>query len=320
MRTVISSIAAYLPEKIVTNYDLEKTLDTSNEWIVERSGIEERHLVADGELASDIGVKAAVQAIAEAGIDASEIDAIVVSTSTADRRFPSCASKIQGEIGALNAFTFDINAACAGFIYSLAVSDSLMKSMRLRNILLVTCETLSLFVDWSDRSTCVLFGDGAGALLLQSADDSCESGLIAVDLHSDGSKEKYESILSHNGPQNGHRGFTTMSGRLVFKNAVECMSSSIGSILAKNSMTMDDIDWIVPHQANRRILDTLCRMHDLPSDKMIVTIRGHANTSSSSIPLAIRTAIDDGRIKKGDTLLFSALGAGLVWASAILKI
>jgi 3-oxoacyl-[acyl-carrier-protein] synthase-3 len=320
MKTIISSIATHLPEKVITNYDLEESLDTSNEWIVRRTGIEERHVVSDGELASDLGVKAAVKAIAQAGISASEIDAVVVSTTTADRRFPSCASKIQGEIGAMNAFAFDINAACAGFIYNLAISDSLMKGMKLKNILLVTCETLSLFVDWSDRATCVLFGDGAGAIVLQSADDSCESGIIATDLYSDGSKEMYESILAHNGPHNGHRGFTTASGRFVFKCAIECMASAMNSILEKNGMTLDDIDWIVPHQANSRILETLCRMNGFPSEKMIVTIRGHANTSSSSIPLALKAAIDDGRIKKGDTLLLAALGAGIVWGSAILKI
>jgi 3-oxoacyl-[acyl-carrier-protein] synthase-3 len=318
-RSVISSIATHLPEKVVTNDDLSKTLDTSHEWIFDRTGIEERHIVSDGELASDLGVKAAQKAIEQIGLNPVEVDAIIVSTTTADRRFPSCAARIQGELGATKAFAFDINAACAGFIYSLAITDSMMKTMGLKNVLLITCETLSLFVDWTDRSTCVLFGDGAGALVLQPSSEG-NRGLVATKLYSDGAKDKYDSILSHNGLQNDHRGYTTMAGRSVFKYAIECMDSSMNEILTENKMTIDDIDWIIPHQANRRILEALCRMKGFPNEKMIITTEGHANTSSSSIPLAMKTAMDDGRIKKGDTLLLTALGAGLVWGSAILNV
>jgi 3-oxoacyl-[acyl-carrier-protein] synthase-3 len=319
MRVAISSVAAYLPEGVVTNDDLARVLDTSDEWIFERTGIKTRHIVSDDELASDIGLKAAERAISQISMHPSEIDAIVVSTTTADRRFPSCSSKIQGEIGAVNAFAFDVNAACAGFIYCLAISEGIMRSMRLKNVLLISCETLSLFVDWRDRATCVLFGDGAGAVILQSSDTE-DSGIIATKLYSDGSKEKHDSILSHYGPQNGNRGYTTMAGRSVFKYAIEYMGSSVNAILSENGLTFDDIDWIIPHQANGRIIEALCRMKGFPIEKMIITTYGHANTSSSSIPLAMKAAIDDGRIKKGDTLLLTAVGAGLVWGAAIVKI
>ncbi|MDR1234427.1 MAG: ketoacyl-ACP synthase III [Holosporales bacterium] len=319
MKTVINSIAGHLPTKIVTNDDLSQTLDTTHEWIFDRTGIEKRHLVSDGELASDLGLIAARRVLEQVNFDPSGIDAVIVSTTTSDRRFPSCAARIQGDIGAKRAFAFDVGAACAGFIYTLAIADSLMKSMRLQNVLLVCCETLSLFVDWTDRATCVLFGDGAGALLLNAADDSSESGLIATKLYTDGSKEKYNSILSHSGPQNDHRGYTTMSGRSVFKYAIEYMSASMNEILDENGMTIDDIDWIIPHQANRRILESLCKIKNFPLEKMIITTQNHANTSSASIPLAMSSAIRDGRIKRGQSILMTALGAGLVYGSAIIR-
>ncbi|MDR1609385.1 MAG: ketoacyl-ACP synthase III [Holosporales bacterium] len=319
MRTVIAGIASYLPQKVVTNDDLAQMLDTSHEWIFSRTGIEQRRISANDEFASDLGVVVAKKIISQTGIDPSEIDAIIVSTTTADRRFPSCACRIQGEIGASKAFAFDINAACAGFIYGLSVSDSMMRTMGLKNVLLITAETLTKFVDWTDRLTCVLFGDGAGALLLQLSSDTSR-GIISTKLYSNGEQEKYNSILSHNGPQNGHRGYTTMSGRAVFKYAIEYMSSSMTEILSENNMTIDDIDWIIPHQANKRILESMCKMKDFPLEKVVITTQLHANTSSASIPLALRDMIDCGKIKQGDTLLFTALGAGLVWASSIVRL
>ncbi|MDR0640801.1 MAG: ketoacyl-ACP synthase III [Holosporales bacterium] len=319
MKTAISSIAGYLPSKIITNDDLSKTLDTTHEWIFDRTGIEQRHLVSDGEFASDLGIIAAKKALEQINFDPSNIDAIIVSTTTSDRRFPSCAARIQGELQANRAFAFDVAAACAGFIYTIAIADSMMKSRQLQNVLLVCCETLSLFVDWTDRSTCVLFGDGAGALLLNAAEDDSPSGLVATKLYTDGSPEKYNSILSHNGPQNDNRGYTTMMGRAVFKYAIENMSASMHEILTENNMTLNDIDWIIPHQANRRILESLCKMKNFPLEKMIITTQDHANTSSASIPLAMCRAIENGRIKKGQTILMTALGAGLVYGSAIIK-
>ncbi|MDR1391532.1 MAG: ketoacyl-ACP synthase III [Holosporales bacterium] len=319
MKVKVASLSAHLPQKIVTNDDLAKTLDTSHEWIYTRTGIESRHLSSDSELSSDLAIEAAKKAIARVNLNPKDVDGIIVSTTTADRRFPSCACRVQGEIGAEKAFALDINAACCGFIYGLSVSDSMIKAMGLKNVLLIGAETLSKFVDWTDRSTCVLFGDGAGAFLLQpSQDDS--SGIIATKLYSDGRKEKYEYILAHNGPQNDNRGYTTMSGKAVFKCAIDCMAISINEILDENGMTIDDIDWIVPHQANRRILEALCRMRNFPIEKVIITTQNHANTSSSSIPLAICDAMAKGTIKEGDTLLFTALGAGLVWGSAIVRL
>ena len=319
MRAKIASVASYLPSKVVTNDDLSKTLDTSHEWIYTRTGIESRHISAEDELTSTLAIEAAHKAISQIDLDPMAIDAIIVATTTGDSRFPSCACKVQGAIGAYKAFAFDVNAACSGFIYAMAVADSMMKSMNLKNVLLIASETITKFVDWTDRSTCVLFGDGAGAFVIQTSDDE-SAGIIATKLYSNGEEEKFNSIVSHNGPQNDHRGYITMAGRTVFKYAIDYMAMAMNEILAENNMTIDDIDWIIPHQANRRILESMCKMRDFPIEKVIITTGEHANTSSASIPLALRDAMDKGTVKKGDTLLFTALGAGLVWGSAIVKL
>jgi len=319
MRTKITNIATYLPEKVVTNDDLSKSLDTSHEWIYTRTGIESRHVSAENELTSTLAIEATKKLMSQANIDPMTIDAIIVSTTTGDTRFPSCACKVQGAIGAYKAFAFDVNAACAGFIYALAVADSIMKSMQLRKVLLIASETITKFVDWTDRSTCVLFGDGAGAMLLETTEND-DQGIVATKLYSNGEEEKFNSILAHNGEQNGNRGYITMAGRTVFKYAIDYMSMSMNEILNENGMTMNDIDWIIPHQANRRILESMCKMRDLPLKKVIITTQEHANTSSASIPLALRDALDKRTVKQGDTLLFTALGAGLTWGSAIVKL
>ena len=319
MRTKITNIATYLPEKVVTNDDLSKSLDTSHEWIYTRTGIESRHVSAENELTSTLAIEATKKLMSQANIDPMTIDAIIVSTTTGDTRFPSCACKVQGAIGAYRAFAFDVNAACAGFIYALAVADSMTKSMKLRKVLLIASETITKFVDWTDRSTCVLFGDGAGAMLLETTEND-DQGIVATKLYSNGEEEKFNSILAHNGEQNGNRGYITMAGRTVFKYAIDYMSMSMNEILNENGMTMNDIDWIIPHQANRRILESMCKMRDFPLEKVIITTQEHANTSSASIPLALRDALDKRTVKQGDTLLFTALGAGLTWGSAIVKI
>ncbi len=319
MRTKITSIATYLPEKVVTNDDLSKSLDTSHEWIYTRTGIESRHVSSDEELTSTLAINATTKLMQQADVDPMSVDAIIVSTTTGDTRFPSCACKVQGAIGAYRAFAFDVNAACAGFIYALAVADSMMKAMKLRKVLLIASETITKFVDWTDRSTCVLFGDGAGAMLLEQTEDD-NTGIIATKLYSNGEEEKYSSILAHNGEQNGNRGYITMAGRSVFKYAIDYMAMSMNEILAENGMTIDDIDWIIPHQANRRILESMCKMRDFPLEKVIITTQEHANTSSASIPLALKDAMDGSTVKSGDTLLFTALGAGLTWGSAIVRI
>ena len=320
MKTVIRSVEVCLPDKVVSNDDLSKFLDTSHEWIYTRTGIERRHVVernGEGELTSDLATKASMKALQSADITAGDLDAIVVATSTSDRRFPSVATKVQGNIGAHKAFAFDVNAACCGFVYALSVCDSLIKSNSLKNVLLIGADTLSLFVDWTDRSTCVLFGDGAGAVVLNGADVSDE-GVLATKLYSDGTK--YDFIVSNNGPQNDHRGSISMMGQSVFKYAIEYMADSMDDILKENNMAIDDIDWIVPHQANRRILESLCKMRNFPVEKVIMSIHEHANTSAASIPLAIKYGMEDGRIRKGDKLLLTALGAGLTWGSAIVKL
>lgn len=317
MKTIIKNLETYLPEKVVSNFDLMKTLDTSNEWIVERTGIERRHIVGEGEFSSDIGTKSALKTIESSGVSPLDIDAIIVATTTSEKRCPSCAVKIQSNIGARNAFAFDIQAACSGFLYGLSVADSFIQSNKAKNILLVGVDTLSLFSDWTDRSTCILFGDGAGSCLVQKGDDDSK-GIIATKLYSDG--DKHDFITIENSEKNDYRGHLTMMGRSVFKFAIEYMYQSIDEILRENNMTIDDIDWIIPHQANKRILESMSKMKGIPMEKMIISIQDHANTSSASIPLAMKDALDSGKIKNGDTILFTALGAGLVWGSAIIKI
>lgn len=319
MTITIASLASCLPEKIITNDDLAKIVDTSNEWIYGRTGIERRHVV-DGEFAADLGAMAARKALDLAGILPNDVDGIVVATCTSETRMPSCACKIQGELGAVHAFAFDVNAACAGFIYGLAVVEGLMKSMNLKNVLLIAVDTLSLFVDWTDRSTCVLFGDGSGAIVLQKSEDDGVGDIVAIKLYADGSKEKYGHILMHNGPQNDNRGYISMSGHAVFKSAIDSMSFAMTEILTENYMTIDDIDWIVPHQANRRIIESLCKLKNFPMEKVVLTMHEHANTSSASIPLALSLSLDNKKINKGDVLLLTAFGAGLVFGSAIIKV
>jgi 3-oxoacyl-[acyl-carrier-protein] synthase-3 len=317
-KSIISSLETYLPERILSNYDLEKTIDTTHEWIFTRTGIEQRHVVADGEYAHDIATKAALKTIEKEGISPLDIDALVVATTTSEQRCPSSAVRIQSMIGARNAFAFDIQAACSGFIYAISVADSFIKSGTAKNILLIGAETLSLFTDWTDRSTCVLLGDGAGACIIKEGGPEDESGIIDIKLFSDGNK--YDFITIANSEKNENRGYMTMQGRAVFKYAVEYMYDSMISILEKNNMTFDDIDWIIPHQANRRVLESMSKMKGVPLEKIILTIDKHANTSSASIPLAMKSSMDQGIIKKNNTLLLTAIGAGLTWGSAIVKI
>jgi 3-oxoacyl-[acyl-carrier-protein] synthase-3 len=315
-RSAISSLETYLPERILSNQDLSKFVDTSDDWIVEMTGIRNRHVVSKGEFVHDIAAKAALKSIKTEGISPLEIGAIVVATTTAEKKCPSSAARIQSIIGAHNAFALDIQAACAGFIYALTIADSFVKSGTAKRVLLIGAETLTLFTDWSDRTTCVLLGDGAGACFVKEAHD--ESSIVATKLFANG--DKYNLIMIENSEQNDHRGHMTMQGRPVFKCAIEYMYDAMVKILQENNMTFDDIDWIVPHQANRRILESLGKMKGLPVEKVILTIDEHANTSSASIPLALRVAMQNGTIKKGNTLLFTALGAGLVWGSAIVKL
>lgn len=317
-RSIISSLEIYLPERILTNDDITKIVETTNKWITDRTGIEKRHIVNPNEFVHDIAAKAALKTLESEGVSPLDIDAIIVATTTSEQRCPSTAAKVQALIGANNAFAFDIQAACAGFVYALSMANSLIKSETAKTILLIGADTLTRFTDWEDRSTCVLFGDGAGACIIKESNKNDESGIISSKLFSDGTKS--DLIVIENSEKNEHRGHMTMQGRPVFKYAIEYMYESMEKILEGNNMTFDDIDWIIPHQANRRILESMSKMKNIPLEKIIISIGEHANTSSASIPLALKNAIEKNIIKKGDTLLLTALGAGLVWGSIIVKL
>ena len=314
--SVISSIASYLPEKILTNDDLSKIVDTNNEWIVSRTGIEKRHIVTD-EKNYDLAYKSALLTLDKEGITSQDIDCIIVATITSADKSPATANKVQAMLGAKNAFAFDVQAACSGFLYGLNVADSFIKSGKANNILLIGSDTMSLVTDWKDRSTCVLLGDGAGSCIVKKYNDN-NKGIIDIQLYSDGSK--YNQIVVHNSEKNNYMGHMTMNGPEVFKSAIKCMGESMKKILEKNNMTIEDIDWIVPHQANARIIKTMCEMNNYPIEKAIISIQEHANTSSATIPLALNYGIACGKIKEGNNILLTAMGAGLTWGSAIIRL
>lgn len=316
LKSKITATGSYLPKKILTNFDLEKIVDTTSEWIIERTGITQRHIAADDELTSDIATKAAQHLLKKSGFDVDEIEMIIVATTTPDLTFPSTATTVQAKLGAKNAFAFDIQAVCSGFIYALTVADNFIKSGQVKNALVIGAETLSRIVDWKDRNTCVLFGDGAGAALLQISDD--ESGIIASNLHSDG---LLNNLLKTSGgtSSNQKSGFIEMAGKEVFKHAVDKMAKSVLSTLAKAELSVKDIDLLIPHQANLRILNSVATRLELPEEKVILTVQKHANTSAASIPLALDFANEGGRLKSKDVLVLEALGGGLTWGSVVLR-
>ena len=314
--SMISSIASYLPEKVLTNDDLSKIVDTNNEWIVSRTGIEKRHIVTD-EKNYDLAYKSALLTLEKEGITANDIDCIIVATITSADKSPATANKVQAMLGANNAYSFDIQAACSGFLYALNVADSFIKSGKANTILLIGADAMSLVTDWHDRSTCVLLGDGAGSCIVKRSNNASKR-IVDINLYSDGTK--YNQLIVHNSANNNFMGHMTMNGPEVFKSAIKCMSESMNKILSKNNMTIDNIDWIVPHQANARIIKSLCEMNGYPIEKAIISIQEHANTSSATIPLALTYGIECGKIKDGDTILLTAMGAGLTWGSSIVKI
>jgi 3-oxoacyl-[acyl-carrier-protein] synthase-3 len=317
MNSVILGTGSYLPEKRMTNFDFEKFLDTSHEWIMDRTGIKQRHVVSEGELTSDIATHAALKTLEKAEKKAEEIDLIIVATTTPDLTFPATATTVQAKIGAINAFAFDIQAVCSGFVYALTTADNFIKSGQVKNALVIGAETLSRIVNWEDRNTCVLFGDGAGAVLLEAtSEENC--GIIASDLHSDGTLNSL--LKTTGGPSlNQQTGFIEMAGKEVFKHAVEKMSKSVLSVLEKAGLTSKDIDLLVPHQANARILNAVAARLEIPEEKVVLTVHDHANTSAASIPLALDYANSQGRIKKGDVVVLEALGGGLTWGSVVLR-
>ncbi|MBZ0215319.1 MAG: ketoacyl-ACP synthase III [Fimbriimonadaceae bacterium] len=326
-RSIISGCGCYLPERILTNAELAKQIDTSDDWIVQRTGIRQRHIAAEGELTSDIAVKASRAALEDAGIDASEIDLIVLATSTPNNTFPATATTIQAELGIRRGAAFDLQAVCSGFVFALATADNFLKAGQFNKALVIGAETFSRILDWEDRTTCVLFGDGGGAVVLESVDIAGnghengafdERGVLTTHLRSDG---RYNDKLYVDGGPSSTRtvGHLRMDGREVFKHAVGLLSEVINAALEATNMTIDDIDWFVPHQANKRIIDATARKLGLPIEKVILTIEQHANTSAASIPLALRQARDEQKIQQGDLVLMEAMGGGFSWGSALVR-
>ncbi len=306
----IAGTGSYLPEKIVTNRDLEKSVETSDEWIRERTGIKKRHVAAEGEMSSDMGLAAARRAMEMAGVDASEIDLIVVATTTPDKVFPSNACIIQRKLDIHGCPAFDIQAVCSGFIYALDVANRMIQTGGSKTALVIGCETLSRITNWNDRDTAVLFGDGAGAVLLQA---SGAPGIISTHIHADG---KFEDLLEVPRGAPGED-FIRMNGNAVFRKAVSTLGSIARETLADNGIDKSELDWLVPHQANLRIIAAAAKKLDMPMERVVVTVDEHANTSAASVPLALDTAVRDGRIKRGQLLLFEAFGAGFTWGSAL---
>lgn len=314
----IIGTGSYLPAKVLTNYDLEKIVDTSHDWIVSRSGIVERHIAADNEMASDLALQASRRAIEAAGIGADEIDLVIVATTSPDKMFPSTACILQDKLGIRNrGAAFDIQAVCGGFVYALNTADLYIRGGQARTALVVGAEVLSRMLDWTDRTTCVLFGDGAGAVILQASETP---GIIAGKLHADG---RHQNMLTADG--NIRHGeiqgdpFIKMDGQAVFKFAVKVLSEVVEEVLAENNLQGSDISWLVPHQANIRIMEATAKKLGLSMDNVVVTVAHHGNTSSASIPLALDNAVRDGRIKPGQNILLEAVGGGFTWGAVLIR-
>lgn len=315
---LMTSVGAYLPANVVTNEDLSAYVDTSDEWIQRRTGITQRHFVADGETTADLASHAANQALANAAMQPQDIDLIIVATTTPDNTFPSTATKVQHQIGATGAIAFDVQAVCAGFIYAVDVAEAMLRGGRGRRALVIGAESFSKLLDWQDRTTCVLFGDGAGAVILEITDEASDWGIRSSVLHADGAHR--DILYVDGGPSSTNDvGHVRMEGKEVFRHAVEKLAAVMDEALAAADMQPQDIDWLVPHQANIRIIDAMQKKMQLPSEKVIRTAAAHANTSAASIPLALATAVGDGRVQNGDLLAMEAIGGGLVWGAALVK-
>lgn len=321
--TIISRIigtGSHLPEKIITNEELSKKIDTTDEWIVDRTGIKERRVAKDGETTSILALQAAENALDAAGIESDGIDVVIVATTTPDSTFPSTATKVQAMLGMNHGYAFDIQAVCSGFIYALSVADGMIRAGQAKRIMVIGAEVISRILDWTDRSTCVLFGDGAGAVVLEGfdVDDGDSSGILSTHLHSDGRLR--EILYVDGGPgSTGTIGHLRMLGREVFRHAVTNLAAVAEEALAANNLSKEDLDWLVPHQANKRILDGTAKKLGLSEDQVVITVDRHANTSAASIPLALDEAVRDGRIQKGQIVLMEAMGGGLTWGSALLR-
>lgn len=315
-RSLVLGVGSALPKRRVTNEELAKNVDTSDEWIVERTGIHSRYIAGEGETTASLATDAARRALEHAGVTAAEIDLIVLATATPDQTFPSSATKVQAALGIPDCIAFDVHAVCTGFLYALSVADSMLRSGSATKALVIGAETFSRILDWEDRATCVLFGDGAGALVL-GADES-DSGVLATKLHADGRHN--DLLFVDGGPSTtGTVGKLRMKGREVFRHAVLNLAEVLNEVLEEAGLVAADVDWVVPHQANARILDATARKLGLPSEKVIVTVGEHANTSAASVPLAFDAAVKDGRIKRGDIVVLEAMGGGFTWGAAVLR-
>ena len=315
-RATIAGVGSALPARKVTNAELADRVDTSDEWIVERTGIRSRYIADDSETTGTLATAAARAALAHAGIDAGKVGLIVLATATPDQTFPSTATKVQAALGIDDCIAFDVHAVCTGFLYALSVADSMVRSGAADTALVIGAETFSRILDWEDRGTCVLFGDGAGAIVLTAEEG--ERGILATKLHADGRHN--ELLYVDGGPSTtGTVGKLRMKGREVFRHAVVNLADVMGEVLDAAGLTPDDVDWVVPHQANARILDATARKLGLPAEKVVVTVDQHANTSAASVPLALDTAVKDGRIQRGDLLVLEAMGGGFTWGAAAVR-
>jgi 3-oxoacyl-[acyl-carrier-protein] synthase-3 len=319
-RAVVRGVGHYLPDRIIPNEEFSTTLETSDEWIRSRTGIERRHIAAEGQTTSDLAVRAARAALDDGGLTPADIDAIIVATSTPDLTFPAVATMVQAELGMTAGFAFDLQAVCAGFVYALTTANSLIITGQARRVLVIGSETFSQIMDWTDRSTCVLFGDGAGALILEVADGqgtSVDRGILASDLNSDG---RFRDILYvDGGVSTQSTGFLRMQGKEVFRHAVEKLAQTAHTALDKAGLTSADVDWIVPHQANLRIIKATATKMGLPMERVVVTVQDHGNTSAASIPLALSVGRAKGQIHEGQVIVIEAIGGGLAWGSVVLR-
>jgi 3-oxoacyl-[acyl-carrier-protein] synthase-3 len=316
LRSVVAGTGSALPKRRVDNAELAETVDTSDQWIVERTGIRSRYIAGEGETTASLATEAARRALEDAGIPATEIDLIVLATATPDQTFPSSATKVQAALGINDCVAFDVHAVCTGFLYAVSVADSMLRAGNGTTALVVGAETFSRILDWEDRTTCVLFGDGAGALVLRAEEG--ESGILATRLHADGRHN--DLLFVDGGPSTtGTVGKLRMKGREVFRHAVVNLADVMGEVLGAAGLSSDEVDWVVPHQANARILDATAKKLGLPSEKVVVTVDRHANTSAASVPLALDAAVKDGRIKRGDIVVLEAMGGGFTWGAAVLR-
>lgn len=324
IKAVIDAVGHYLPDNCVSNTDLSKKVDTSDEWIVQRTGIQKRHIADDDQPTSDMALKAAQDALLSSSLTAEDIECVIVATTTPDQTFPATATKVQYSLGtAKTGFAFDVQAVCSGFVYALSVANSMIVSGQVKSVLVIGADKMSSILDWNDRTTCVLFGDGAGAVILkaenrQDPTTHAEQGIFTTHLHSNG--EHNDLLYVDGGPSTTQEvGYLRMEGKDVFRHAVQCLSDVVSETLEANNIAPEDVDFLVPHQANIRIIESTAKKLNMSMDKVVVTLKSHGNTSAASIPLALSTAIKDGRIKRGHMLLLEAMGGGFTWGSALVR-